>query len=71
MRPLVVVEELVVGEAWNDAGDGQGAVVEAPELDPRGAVGALHAAVVLRPARRGPPLPYDVSICLDSHYPAN
>lgn len=30
---LVVVEELALGEAWGEVGDGEGAVVEAPELD--------------------------------------
>ena len=50
--PLIVVEELVVVESWGDGGDGEGSVVEAPELGSGGAVGALDAAVELGPARR-------------------
>ena len=37
------MEELVLGKLGRDVGDGEGAVVEAPELDPGGSVGALDA----------------------------
>ncbi len=43
VRPPVVVEELVPGEPWGDVGNGGGSVVEAPELDAGGPVGALDA----------------------------
>ena len=45
---MVVVEELVVGQARGDIGDGEAAVVEAPELYLGEAVGALDAAVRMR-----------------------
>ena len=47
VRAHVVVEELVLGELRGDVGDGEGAVVAAPELDAGGPVGPLDAAVEL------------------------
>ena len=52
VRAHVVVEELVLGELRGDVGDGEGAVVAAPELDAGGPVGPLDAAVELGPSRR-------------------
>ena len=52
MRSFVVEEELVSGEVVADVRDGQGAVVEAPELGSRRAVGTLDDAVPLGSARR-------------------
>ena len=52
VRPLVVVEELVLGELGCDVGDGEGAFVKAPELDAGRTVGALNAAVPLGLSRR-------------------
>ena len=52
MWPLVVVEELMLGELGGGVGDGEGAVVLVPELDAGGPVGPLDAPVPLGLAGR-------------------
>lgn len=51
MRSDVIVEVLVSGTVAVGVGDGEVTVVEVPELDGGGVVGALAAAV--EPGRRG------------------